>query len=165
MHSWAPQRRAAALAAILSVSGLWVAAGPAGSQGPSGRAASRMSVHEYVTLKLVKRTGSTSTGSIKFEHTGRATGTVAGTVRTKITLRHSVALKGIVTIATRKGRLRLEVDGRARGIETRSPFVGNATILTGTGRYAKAKGKGTFEGIVNRATWAATIDAKGTFTY
>jgi hypothetical protein len=123
-----------------------------------------MSVHEYVTLKLVvKRTE--RNGSTKFEHTGRATGTVAGTVRTKITLTHSVVLRGIVTIATSKGKLRLKVDGRARGIQERSPFKGEAFILTGTGRYAKAKGKGTFTGVVNRATWAATIDAEGTFTY
>jgi hypothetical protein len=124
-----------------------------------------MSVHEYVTLKLVKRTGSTSTGSIKFEHTGRVTGTVPGTVRSKITLTHGVVLRGIVTIATSKGRLRLRVDGRSRSIEQRAPFDGKATILTGTGRYAKAKGKGTFTGIVDRGTWAAKIDASGTFTY
>jgi hypothetical protein len=148
------------LAAILSVSGLWAAVGAAGSPGPSGHVASTMSVREHVTLKLVKRTGST-----KFEHSGRATGTVGGAVRSKITLTHSVVLRGIVTIATSRGKLRLKVDGRARGIEQRSPFDGTATILTGTGRYAKAKGKGTFKGVVNRATWAATIDAKGTFTY
>jgi hypothetical protein len=119
-----------------------------------------MSVREHVTLKLVKRTSST-----KFEHTGRATGTVGGSVRTKITLTHAVVLRGIVTIATSKGKLRLKVDGRTRSIEQKSPFDGTATILTGTGRYAKAKGRGTFKGVVNRATWAATIDAKGTFTY
>lgn len=143
---------------VLALCGLWPAA--TGAIGPSGRAASSMSVREHVALTLVKRTGST-----RFEHTGRATGTVGGSVHSKITLTHSVVLRGTVTIATRKGRLKLKVDGRARSIETHSPFDGKAWILAGTGRYAHAQGTGTFKGVVNRSTWAAKIDAQGSFTY
>jgi hypothetical protein len=158
VRSRVPHRRAVALTALLPIAALGLTTG--GALGASGHAASSMTVKEHVTLKLVKRTGST-----KFEHSGRATGTVAGTVRTKITLTHSVVLKGTVTIATSKGKLRLKVDGRARSIEQRSPFDGKATILAGTGRYAHARGTGTFSGVVNRSTWAAKLDAKGTFTY
>jgi hypothetical protein len=151
-------RRAVLLTAVLSIAGLWLTAG--GALGAAGHAASSMTVREHVTLKLVKRIGST-----KFEHSGRATGTVAGSVRSKITLTHSVVLRGTVTIATSKGKLRLKVDGRARSIEQHSPFDGTATIVAGTGRYAHARGTGTFNGVVNRSTWAARLDAKGTFTY
>jgi hypothetical protein len=119
-----------------------------------------MTVAEHVAMKLAKRTGST-----KFEHTGRATGTVSGSVRSVITLSHSVVLRGTVTINTSRGKLRLKVDGRARSLELRTRFDGSAKIAGGTGRYAHARGTGTFTGVVNRSTWAATIDSSGSFTY
>jgi hypothetical protein len=119
-----------------------------------------MPVREHIALKLVKKTGSTG-----FEHAGRATGTVSGSVRSRITLTHSVVLRGTVTITTSRGRLRLKVDGRARSIELRSRFSGSASIAGGSGRYAHASGSGTFSGVVNRSTWAATIDASGSFSY
>jgi hypothetical protein len=149
--------RAAALATALAISMLWAAAAPVFSAPHTARATK---VSEHVALKLVKRTGST-----KFEHTGRATGTVAGSVRSSITLTHSVVLRGTVTISTASGKLRLKVDGRARSIALRSKFDGTARIAGGTGRYAHANGAGTFKGVVNRSTWAATIDAAGSFTY
>ncbi|HMJ36271.1 MAG TPA: autotransporter [Baekduia sp.] len=117
-------------------------------------------IHEHVALKLLKRSGSSV-----FEHTGRATGTVAGSVRSRITLSHSVLLRGTVTISTSKGKLRLDVSGRARSIELRTKFDGTARIAGGSGRYADAHGSGTFTGVVNRSTWAATIDATGSFSY
>jgi hypothetical protein len=119
-----------------------------------------MAVREHVDLKLVSQTNST-----RFVHQGRATGTVSGSVRSRITLSHSVVLRGTVTIKTAKGSLRLTVDGRARTIELRSRFSGSARIVAGTGRYAHAHGSGTFDGVVNRSTWHATIDASGSFTY
>jgi hypothetical protein len=78
---------------------------------------------------------------------------------------HSVLLRGTVTITTSQGRLRLRIDGRARSLALRTSFDGSASIAGGTGRYAHAQGRGTFKGIVNRSTWAATIDARGSFTY
>ena len=117
-------------------------------------------INEHVALTLVKRTGSTN-----FQHKGRATGTVSGTVRSTITLTHAVVLNGTVTITTSAGQLRLKVSGRARSLAIRSAFNGSATIAGGTGRYAHAHGKGGFTGIVNRNTWAATLDATGSLTY
>jgi hypothetical protein len=131
-----------------------------GARATTGHAASSMTVREHIALKLVKRTGSS-----KFEHAGHATGTVAGSVRSHITLTHSVVLRGVVTITTSRGELRLTVDGRARSIELRSKFSGSASIVGGTGRYVHAKGSGTFNGVVNRSTWAARMDASGTLSY
>jgi hypothetical protein len=153
----AGNRRAMVLAVVLSAGVVGVGGG-ASAAAPD--AVKRMSVREHVTLKLVKRIGSST-----FEHAGRATGTVDGTVTSRSTMSHSVLLRGMVTITTSKGRLRLRIDGRARSLELRTRFNGTATIAGGTGRYRHAQGRGTFDGIVNRSTWAATIDARGSFTY
>jgi hypothetical protein len=125
---------------------------------PSHAAAKPMK--EHVTLTLVKRTGST-----RFDHRGRASGTVAGSVRSKIVLTHAVVLNGTVTVTTPAGKLRMKVSGRARSLELRTRFNGTATVVGGTGRYAHATGKGTFTGVINRGTWAATIDADGSLSY
>jgi hypothetical protein len=157
MHSLLGSRRVVALGSTLFALGLWLVNG---AWATAGHATRSMAVRDHVTLELVKRRGSTG-----FEHTGRATGTVSGTVRSKITLTHSVVLRGTVTITTSHGKLRVKVDGRARSIALRSRFSGAATIAGGSGRYAHAKGSGTFNGVVNRSTWAATLDASGSFSY
>jgi hypothetical protein len=149
--------RVVALGSTLFALSLWLIAS---AWVTPGHAANSMTVREHVTLKLVKRTGSTG-----FQHTGRATGTVSGSVRSRITLTHSVVMRGTVTITTGRGKLRLKVDGRARSIGLRSKFSGSATIAGGSGRYAHADGTGTFSGVVNRSTWAATLDASGSFRY
>lgn len=142
------------IAAVAAVA--LVAAVPVGASS----AASTQQVREHVALKLVKRSGST-----KFDHKGKATGTFPGAVRSKITLSHSVVLRGTVTITTKSGKVRMKVDGRARSLSLRTRFNGKATIVGGTGRYKNAKGSGKFSGVVNRSTWAATIDATGSFSY
>lgn len=142
-------RRTAAGLALLSLAVPAVAAG-----------ATDRPVKEHVDLSLVKRSGLS-----KFQHKGRATGTVAGSVRSRITITHSVVLKGTVTITTPSGQMRMDVDGRARSLGLRTKFAGSAKIVGGTGRYSHAKGTGRFTGVVNRSTWHATIDATGTFRY
>jgi hypothetical protein len=142
--------------AVLSVGALALTAG---TETPVSLAAHSTLVREHVALKLVKRIGPT-----KFQHAGRATGTVPGPVTARTSLKHSVILQSTVTITTRHGKLRLKVDGRAHSLALRTPVEGIATLAGGTGRYAHAHGSGTFKGVVNRSTWAATIDATGSFT-
>jgi beta-xylosidase len=125
---------------------------------PSGASAAK-SVREHVDLKLVKRTGAS-----RFVHSGTASGTFAGSVRSTITIEHSVVLHGTVTIVTSAGSVRMKVDGRARSLSLRTKFDGTAVITGGTGRYAHAKGTGRFTGVVNRSSWHATLDATGSFT-
>jgi hypothetical protein len=117
-------------------------------------------VKEHVDLKVVSR----SDGGTRFVHTGSATGTFAGSVRSKITLAHSVVLSGVVTIRAKGGTVTMKVNGRARSLSVRTKFNGTAAITGGTGKYAHAKGTGQFTGVVNRSTWHATIDATGSFT-
>lgn len=123
-------------------------------------AGERRPVKEHVDLTLVKRSGAN-----KFEHKGRATGTVAGSVRSRIALAHSTVLKGAVTITTSSGTVRMNIEGRARSLGLRAKFTGRTTITGGTGRYAKATGSGQFTGVVNRSTWHAIIDATGSYSY
>ena len=130
------------------------------STAPAASRATSRHVTEHITLKLAKRTNGTT-----FVHTGRADGTVDGKVRSTISLSHAVVLRGTVTITTSAGKMRLKVDGRARSLEQKTKFNGTATMLAGTGRYADGAGKGTFSGVVDRSTWAVTIDAAGTFRY
>jgi hypothetical protein len=112
---------------------------------------------EHVTLALVKKTGT------KFQHKGRVSGTVTGSVTSQITLT-SLSITGTVTMRAKDGTLQLKVRGTARSGGLRSKFDGTATMTDGTGRYAGARGKGTFTGVVNRRTWAATLDARGALT-
>jgi hypothetical protein len=142
----------AAISAILG--GAIVSSAPAE---PVAGTARTVPAIEHVTLSLVKKTGT------KFQHKGRATGTVAGSVTSQISLT-SLSIAGTVTVRAKGGTLRLNVRGTARSGGLRSKFDGTATMAGGTGRYAKARGKGTFTGVVNRRTWAATLDARGTLT-
>jgi hypothetical protein len=157
MRALAGQCQAVAAALVLLLfGGLWSVGGAPASP----HAAAARNVNEHVTLKLAERHGST-----KFSHTGRATGSVSGSVRSTITLAHAVVLKGTVTITTSRGKVRMKIDGRARSLALRTKFSGKAKTDGGTGHYANASGEGTFTGIVNRQTWAITIDATGSLGY
>jgi hypothetical protein len=124
---------------------------------PAGTAARTVVATEHVALTLVKKTGT------RFQHNGRATGTVAGSVTSQITLT-SLSIAGTVTVRAKGGTLKLKIRGTARTGGLRAKFDGTASMVGGTGRYAKARGGGTFTGVVNRRSWAATIDARGTMT-
>ncbi|WP_324911034.1 autotransporter [Baekduia sp.] len=113
---------------------------------------------EHVSLSLVRKSGT------DFRHQGTATGVVPGRVTSRIRLR-ALSLSGTVTIRAKRGTVQLRIDGTTRSGGVRSRFEGSAILTAGTGRYAKAKGRGTFTGVVNRRTWAATIDAQGSLTY
>lgn len=137
-----------------------------GALGLSGLAATSVAsaarttqVREHVSLKLVKRSGST------FTHSGTVTGTIPGSARSTMRL-DGLTLSGTVKIRARGGEtLNLKIRGTARSAGLRSRFGGTATIDGGSGKYAHARGRGRFSGVVNRSTWAATIDANGSLTY
>jgi hypothetical protein len=153
--SEATRRGVLASAAIAAILG--VAVTSSAPADPTAHTTKTVPATEHVTLSLVKKTGT------KFQHKGRATGTVAGSVTSQITLT-SLSIAGTVAVRAKDGTLRLKVRGTARSGGLRSKFDGTATMTGGTGRYAKARGKGTFTGVVNRRTWAATLDARGSLT-
>jgi hypothetical protein len=149
-------RRRLGAAAVGAVLGATASAASAPAE-PTAHAAKTVPAIEHVALTLVKKTGT------NFQHKGRATGTVAGAVTSRIAL-SSLSIAGTVTVRAKGGTLQLKVRGTARSGGLRSRFDGTATMTGGTGRYAKARGKGTFTGVVNRHTWAATLDARGSLT-
>ena len=147
---------ATTVVAILATGAIAGVAGATADQ--SAHTARTIDAREHVTLKLVKKTGTS------FRHKGKATGTIAGTVTSQITL-SSLSINGTVTVHAKDGTLRLRMHGTARSSGLRAAFDGTATMAGGTGRYAKARGGGTFHGVVNRRTWAVTLDARGSMTY
>ncbi len=155
VHVFEVTRRQLGAAAVLALLGAEPTASALAS--PTARAARTVPAIEHVTLTLVKKTGT------DFRHKGRSTGTVAGSVSSRIKLT-SLSIVGTVTVRAKDGTLQLQVRGTARSGGLRSKFDGTATMTGGTGRYAGAHGKGTFTGIVNRRTWAATLDARGSLT-
>ncbi|MET0603467.1 MAG: hypothetical protein ABW167_15885, partial [Baekduia sp.] len=138
--------RQASAVAMLVMLALALTAGPTAST-------ARTTSTEHITLKLTKRTGKKK---LTFTHTGRATGPVAGRVRAKSTLLSRVVWRGTMTIATKRGTLRLRIDARAQSLNRSSPFTGIATIRGGTGHYANARGVALFKAVLNRLTWRAT---------
>jgi hypothetical protein len=157
MHVSDAMRRRSCAAAVACVI-LWAGTTGSAPAEPTAHTTRKVAATEHVTLTLVKKTGT------KFQHKGKATGTVAGSVSSQITLT-SLSIKGTVTVRAKGGTLRLRVSGTARSGGLRAKFDGRATMDGGTGRYAKARGSGTFAGVVNRRTWAATLDAHGSMTY
>lgn len=147
---------ATTVVALLAIGAIAGTAGATADQ--SAHVARKIDATEHVTLKLVKKTGTS------FRHQGRATGTIAGSVTSRITL-SSLSISGTVTVRAKDGTLRLRMRGTARSSGLRAAFDGTATMAGGTGRYAKARGGGTFEGVVNRRTWAVTLNARGSMTY
>ena len=146
------------LASGAGAAALMVTVNAGASVAPTATVARQVNATEHVTLTLAKKTGT------KFQHKGKATGTVAGSVTSQITLT-SLSIAGTVTVRAKGGTLKLKIRGTARSGGLRAEFDGTASMVGGTGRYAKARGGGTFTGVVNRRSWAATLDARGKMTY
>lgn len=142
----------AVLAADAGSLGVAQAAPSSGSAVAAGR------LSESIRLRLSRKSGST------FVHSGRASGSVAGSVRSTLRL-NSLSIRGTATIKNRRGTLRLQINGRARSGGTRARFSGSARVSGGTGAYRRARGSGSFSGIVDRRTWAASIKATGSLRY
>lgn len=151
-------RRRAWLVSGVGATTLMVTVSAGAPAAPTATAARQVNATEHVTLTLVNKTGT------KFQHKGKATGTVAGSVTSQITLT-SLSIAGTVTVRAKGGTLKLKIRGAARSGGLRAKFDGTASMVGGTGRYAKARGGGTFSGVVNRRSWAATLDARGKMTY
>lgn len=125
---------------------------------PIAQGARTISVTEHARLHLVEKKGST------LYQAGTATGTLPGTVTTrfKTTL---TSVTGSLRIVTRGGTVTLSVKGKPRSGGTNARFGGTMRVTGGTGKFSSARGTATFEGIVNRRTWAATVSATGRLTY
>lgn len=125
---------------------------------PTDTSARTVKATENASLRLQKKDGT------MFRHRGKVTGTVSGPAYSRIRLK-GLTLDGTVTVKSKHGKLHIRIKGKARSGGLRAKFEGTARMAGGTGRYRKAKGKGRFEGIINRSTWAASIRAVGSLSY
>ncbi|MBB4660798.1 hypothetical protein BDZ31_000371 [Conexibacter arvalis] len=116
--------------------------------------AKTIKVVERARLGLVRQHGST------IDLRGKVRGTLSGPVLARFNVR-LLSVTGLVTIFPKGGgSLSFSVAGRARSAAVRARFSGSVTVTGGTGRWAGARGRGSFDGVVNRRTWAATATVR-----
>jgi hypothetical protein len=128
------------------------------------RAARVLNVTDTAHLHLAHESGSMLIDQ------GSATGALPGTVTVEFSV--GATVRATFTIRTRNGA----IVGRGSGAlsehkhdpghrDVYASFGGKMTVSHGTGRYAHAHGTGGFYGVINRETYAVTIQTTGTLSY
>lgn len=138
----------------------WGSPAGAESRAPRGRSArTRLVVKDVAHLHLVSADGNT------LVEAGRASGTLPGSVRVKLTLRaHSatssftIFAKGGAISGNGRGRLKLGKHGW-------DSFGGSLSVRHGSGRFKGAHGAGGLYGSVYRVTDAMNAQVSGTLYY
>lgn len=150
----AAPRAATAIAAMT----LALAAASAGAEGgPFAGAARTLNVTDEARLHYHE-----SAGSSLIEE-GRATGGLPGAVKVHFTVGPTVSAS--FTISTRSGTLIGHGSGVLHSSGTYASFRGTMSITRGTGRYLHAHGHGGFYGVLNRKTYALTVQTTGSLSY
>lgn len=103
-----------------------------------------------------------SAGSSLIEE-GRATGGLPGAVKVHFTVGPTVS--ATFTISTGSGTLIGHGSGVLHSSGTYASFRGSMSITRGTGRYLHAHGHGGFYGVLNRKTYALTVQTTGSLSY
>lgn len=121
--------------------------------------AKTLQITENASMHLVRKSG-----SVLYEK-GTATGTLPGPVSGRFDA-GLTKVSGTVTIRPNGGgSLTILVIGTPRSTGTVARFGGTMAVKSGTGKYARASGSGTFEGTVNRRTWAVSVTARARLVY
>ncbi len=103
-----------------------------------------------------------SSGSALIEE-GTATGGLPGAVKVHFTVGPTVS--ATFTITTRSGSLIGHGSGTLHSSGTYASFRGSMSITRGTGHYVHARGSGGFYGVLNRKTYALTVQTTGRLSY
>jgi hypothetical protein len=103
-----------------------------------------------------------SAGSALLEE-GTATGGLPGSVKVRFTVGPTVSAS--FTIYARGGTLSGHGTGTLHSSGTYASFAGSMSISRGTGRYLHAHGHGGFYGVLNRRTYALTVQTTGSLSY
>jgi hypothetical protein len=103
-----------------------------------------------------------SAGSSLIEE-GRATGGLPGAVKVHFTVGPTVSAS--FTISTSRGALIGHGSGVLHSSGEYASFRGSMSITRGTGRYLHAHGHGGFYGVLNRKTYALTVQTTGSLSY
>lgn len=139
------------LAAMLAVAVCVGVAATAVASGPLAHAARVLHVNDSARLHLTHRSGNT------LYESGHASGSLPGSVTAVFNTGHISRVTGSVTFHSRAGSITMSAVGYPRSTGTVVPFSGSIAVRSGTGRYRRAVGSGSFSGTVNRRSWAITI--------
>lgn len=137
-----------------------VAAGGVSSAAPSAHVARHsLNLSGTAYLHLTRKSG-----NVLYER-GSATGTLPGSVTARF-VTSVTRVTGTVTFYPRGGgSLTLSAVGYPQSAATIVHFTGNCAVRSGTGRFRRALGSGSFSGTANRRTWAITVHAHAHLTY
>lgn len=117
-----------------------------------------INLREAVSLHLVRKSGNT------LYESGTATGTLPGNVSARFET-SLTKVTGTVTIYPRGGSITIDVSGTPRSAGIKPRLTGSMRVVRGSGTFRGASGSGSFSGVVNRRTWAVSVNATARLTY
>ncbi|MGH2880440.1 MAG: DUF2600 family protein [Solirubrobacteraceae bacterium] len=103
-----------------------------------------------------------ASGSTLYE-TGRATGTLPGSMRAHMTI--GPTFSGSFTIYASGGTIAGHGTATPHGVGVYESFAGSVTLTGGSGRFRHATGSAKLYGTFNRNTYALLIQTEGTLHY
>jgi len=125
---------------------------------PAARAAHTLKVTDTGHLHYLH-----SSGSLLLEE-GSATGTVPGNLKVRFNVGATVTAK--FTLYPRNGgSISGHAEGKLHSSGRYASFGGTMSVKAGSGRYSHAHGHGGFYGVIDRETYALTVQTTGTFSY
>jgi hypothetical protein len=127
--------------------------------------AARFTAHTARTVDVNDRAHLHSVGESGSDllEEGQATGGFPGRVEVQFNVGATVYAS--FTIATQYGSISGSGSSKLHGTGVWDSFGGTVTVTHGTGRYAHAHGHAGFYGVINRRTYAATVQTTGTLDY
>lgn len=153
------RRGSVAMIAVLGILLLGLGVGSTSSAAPSAHAARRLNLSGTAHLHLTRKSG-----NVIYER-GTATGTLPGSVTARF-VTGVTKVTGTVTFYPRGGgSLTLSAVGYPQSAATIVHFTGSCAVRSGTGRFRRAVGSGSFSGTANRRTWAVTVHANAHLRY
>jgi hypothetical protein len=132
-------------------------ASPAAGAKHTAHAARTLNVTDEAHLHYVRESGSS------LQEEGQATGGLPGRVQVRFNVGATVYAS--FSISTRYGSISGSGSGKLGGTGVWASFGGTMTVTHGTGRYSHAHGHGGFYGVINRHTYASTVQTTGTLDY
>lgn len=119
--------------------------------------ASSVRVDDTGRLHLLKAVGST------LYEEGYAAGTLPGRTRVRMLVANSVSAS--FSISARGGAIYGSGHARLHSSGRYASFAGSLSVSRGSGRYARAHGRGKLYGVIDRRSDAVTVQTIGTLEY
>lgn len=144
-------------ASLLALALALLLAAVAQGRSERGRAARTLSAKDEAHLHYVGESGST------LIEEGSARGRLPGVVRVRFNVGATVTASFV--IYTRGGTISGHGWAALHSSSVWASFGGTMSVTHGTGRYSHAHGTGGFYGVINRDTYAVTVQTTGTLSY